>query len=301
MQEEQVNLMKGLYAALDHVHSFVYIKNCRLEYVYANIHTLKLFGCTAEQLYSATDKDFFSTEVVNGVRAVDLEVLSGESTEEEVTVDEGTAKRRIYLNVKTPIYSDETPNEIIGILGISTDITAQKSLEEKALKLAKTDVLTGLANRLDLDTRLSHEIERFRQFQYPLSIILVDLDHFKKVNDNYGHLVGDKCLIQISEILKNSFRMLDTVGRWGGEEFLILCPGTDLNGAIKLAESCRRAVDESTFPGVQHLTVSLGVTTFIVGDTLEVLINRADKALYSAKTYGRNRVEFLKGIHRSQP
>ncbi|MCL1137831.1 GGDEF domain-containing protein [Shewanella pneumatophori] len=295
MREEHVSLLSGLYAALDHVQSFVYIKNRKFEYVYANIHTLKLFGCTAEELYLATDTKFFPSDVVNELRAVDLKVLSGESTEEEVVVDAGTSKRRIYLNVKAPIYSDTNPNEVIGILGISTDITTQKLLEEKALKLAKTDVLTGLANRLELDTRLSHEIERCRRSQYPLSIILVDLDHFKKVNDNYGHLLGDKCLIQASEILTNNTRVLDTVGRWGGEEFLILCPETNLDNAIDLAEACRAIIEQHRFAEGPHVTVSLGVTTMIEGDSLEALINRADQALYNAKTLGRNRVEVLQG------
>ncbi|WP_163920661.1 GGDEF domain-containing protein [Photobacterium sp. Alg240-V54] len=295
MQKEHANLLSGLYAALDHVHSFVYIKNRKFEYVYANIHTLKLFECTAEDLYFATDSKFFPSDVVNELRAVDIKVLSGESTEEEIIVNGETSKRRIYFNVKTPIYSDTSPHEIIGILGISTDITNQKSLEEKALRLAKTDVLTGLANRLELDARLNHEIERYKRFKYPLSVILADLDHFKNVNDNYGHLLGDKCLVQVSDILNDCSRVVDTVGRWGGEEFLILCPETDLDGAITLAEACRTTIAQHYFPEVQHVTISLGVTTFIAGDTLDMLINRADQALYHAKTNGRNRVEALTG------
>ncbi|MCL1146886.1 GGDEF domain-containing protein [Shewanella marinintestina] len=156
-------------------------------------------------------------------------------------------------------------------------------------------MLTGLANRLELDTRLNCEIERCRRLKYPLSIILADLDHFKKVNDNYGHLFGDKCLIQVSEILTNNTRELDTAGRWGGEEFLILCPETNLDNAIDLAEACRAIIEQHRFAEGPHVTVSLGVTTLIADDTLEALINRADQALYNAKTRGRNRVEILQG------
>ncbi|ABZ78306.1 diguanylate cyclase [Shewanella halifaxensis HAW-EB4] len=291
MIEEDVNLLNGLRAALDHVQSFVYIKNCKLEYVYANKHTLDLFGCTAENLNLADDSNFFSPDIVPILRAVDLRVLSGESTREEVIVDDGHPEKRIYLNVKTPVYCDSDPECIIGILGISTDITFAKLLEEKALKLAKTDVLTGLANRLELDSVLSYEIERLKRFQHPLSIIMLDLDHFKTVNDNYGHLLGDKCLINIAKMMKNNFRLIDTVGRWGGEEFLIICPETDFNGAIKLAEKFRRLIEEHIFPEVKRITGSLGVTSFIEGDTHETLVNRADKALYKAKKAGRNRVE----------
>jgi diguanylate cyclase (GGDEF)-like protein/PAS domain S-box-containing protein len=291
MIEDHVNYLSGLRTALDHVQSFVYIKNSKSEYVYANIHTLNLFGCTAEDLYLADDSNFFPSDIVQILKAVDLRVLSGESTQEEIVVNDRKLGNRIYLGVKTPVYSDNDPANIIGILGISTDITFQKSLEEKAIKLAKTDALTGLANRLELDSVLSEEIERVKRFQSSLSIIMLDLDHFKKVNDNYGHLLGDKCLIKTAEILKTSSRSVDTVGRWGGEEFLIVCPETDLDGALKLAEKIRHFLEGNIFPEVKQITGSLGVTAFIAGDTLETLISRADKALYKAKEFGRNRVE----------
>jgi diguanylate cyclase (GGDEF)-like protein len=220
-------------------------------------------------------------------------VLSGESTEEEIIVDDGESEKKVCLEVKTPIYSNNDNDLIVGILGISTDITYQKSLEEKALKLAITDVLTGLANRLELDSVLGGEVERFKRSQHPLSIIMLDIDHFKKVNDNYGHLVGDKCLAKVAEILKNNARMIDTVGRWGGEEFLIICFETDLNGSRKLAKKLLTLIEESVFPEVKHITGSFCVTSFIADDTLEIFINRADQALYNAKEFGRNRVEVI--------
>ena len=293
MIEEHVNILSGLRTALDHIHSFVYIKNRNLKYVYANRHTLDLFGCTAEDIYLVDDAHFFPADSVQILRAIDLRVLAGESTEEEIIIDAGKLGKRIYLGVKTPVYSDKYPDQIIGILGISTDITFQKTLEEKALKLAKTDVLTGLANRLELDSVLSQEIEKCRRFQRPLCIIMIDLDHFKQVNDICGHLTGDKCLIKVAQVLKRHSRVVDTVGRWGGEEFIIICPETDLDGTLRLAEKCRHLIEETMFPDVNHITASLGVNAFIDGDTLESLINRADQALYKAKASGRNRVEVL--------
>lgn len=291
--EDHIDILGGLRAALDNLQSYVYIKDSESRYVYANKHTLDLFGCTAEDLHLAGDSNFFPPDVVQLLRKVDLRVLSGESTEEEIIVDDGKSEKKVYLEIKTPIYSDNDPDLIIGVLGISTDITYQKLLEEKALKLAITDVLTGLANRLELDSILAGEVERFKRFQRPLSIIMFDIDHFKKVNDNYGHLIGDKCLAKVAEILKNNARMVDTVGRWGGEEFLIICPETDLNGARKLAEKLRLHIEESGFPGVKHITGSFGVTSFIADDTLETIISRVDQALYNAKESGRNRVEAL--------
>ncbi|WP_052810389.1 sensor domain-containing diguanylate cyclase [Vibrio renipiscarius] len=284
-------LLSGLRTALDHVPSFVYVKNRKLEYVYANIQTLKLFECTMEELYLASDGQFFPPETAQKIKENDLKALSGESTEIELIVNDGSANKRIYLSVNTPVYSDT--NHIIGVLGISTDITTQKELAEKAIKLAKTDVLTGLVNRLELDSKLNQEIQRYKRDQEPLSIILADLDHFKTVNDDFGHLAGDKCLVQVAKIFGSHSRIVDTAGRWGGEEFLILCPQADLKSAIAQAETYRSLIHDHIFPEVKHVTASLGVTTFQPNDTLETFVDRADQALYKAKSLGRNRVEAL--------
>jgi diguanylate cyclase (GGDEF)-like protein/PAS domain S-box-containing protein len=293
MIEEHINLLNGLRAALDNLQSHVYIKDRELRYVYANKYTLDLFECTAEELYLSDDSKFFPPEVVQILRKVDRKVLLGESSEEEIIVNDGKSGKKVYLEVKTPVYSDNDNSLVVGVLGISTDITYQKSLEEKALKLAITDVLTGLANRMELDSVLRGEVKRFKRFQGPLSIIMLDIDHFKNVNDNYGHLIGDKCLGKIADILKNNARVIDTVGRWGGEEFLIICPETDLDGSQKLAEKLRRFIEESVFPDVKHITGSFGVASFITDDTIDTFISRADKALYNAKGLGRNRVETI--------
>jgi len=295
MIEKDVDFLSlnGLRTALDNLQSYVYIKDSELRYIYANKHTLDLFGCTAEELNLTSDSNFFPPDVAQKLRKNDLMVLLGESSEEEIIVDDGTSEKRIYLDAKSPIYSNNDNDLVVGILGISTDITYQKSLEEKALKLAITDVLTGLVNRLELDSVLGREIERLKRSQHPLSIIMFDIDHFKKVNDNYGHLIGDKCLVKIAKILQNNVRMIDTVGRWGGEEFLIICPETNLNGSQKLANELRLLIEESIFPEAKHITGSFGVTSFITDDTIETFINRADQALYNAKEFGRNRVEAI--------
>jgi len=156
--------------------------------------------------------------------------------------------------------------------------------------LSSTDPLTQVTNRIALDKALYNEKYRFERYASPCAVILLDIDHFKAVNDSYGHMLGDRVLIAIAEILTSSTRESDLVGRWGGEEFMVICTNTDLKGARVLAELIRKRIDEQTFEEVGHLTASFGVSEFIHGATIESIINHADQALYRAKGAGRNRV-----------
>lgn len=158
-------------------------------------------------------------------------------------------------------------------------------------RLSITDALTGLYNRSKLDDILSREIARSVRHQSPFSVILADLDFFKAVNDNFGHMAGDQALMSFAGILLQHCRELDVPGRWGGEEFLIICPHTDLAGAKLLAERIRAQVEVYDFAHGKQLTVSLGVASFIRDDDAKTILKRADDALYRAKGKGRNRVE----------
>lgn len=180
---------------------------------------------------------------------------------------------------------DDDGNKI-GYTAIRQDITDKKRIEE----LSVTDRLTGLYNRLKIDEVFMYELVQSKRFHTPLSIILLDIDHFKHVNDTYGHQAGDQVLQQIAKILHSIGRKTDTIGRWGGEEFLMILPQTDRIGAIKIGEKIRLAVEEYPFPIIGRKTVSLGVAEFQEEDTQETLVERADIALYRAKNEGRNRV-----------
>ncbi|GLC87036.1 sensor domain-containing diguanylate cyclase [Lysinibacillus piscis] len=159
-------------------------------------------------------------------------------------------------------------------------------------KLANTDRLTQIANRVRLDTILEQQFELAIQHHTPFSIILLDIDNFKAVNDEFGHQIGDTVLIEVAKLLTNVIRTQDTVGRWGGEEFLVICPQTSLEEALQLAEKLRQQLGNHVFPVVQHKTSSFGVTCYQEKDTLHTLLSRCDVALYQAKKNGRNRVEF---------
>jgi len=155
-------------------------------------------------------------------------------------------------------------------------------------RLSVTDKLTGLFNRLKLDVVLTGEIDRAARFAQPFSIILIDIDYFKQVNDRYGHPVGDQVLEQFASILIRNMRKVDTVGRWGGEEFLFICPNTDSAGARQLAENLRAAIEDTGFPIVGSITASFGVSGFQANDQANDIVARADEALYAAKNNGRN-------------
>ena len=179
------------------------------------------------------------------------------------------------------------------VWGIIENITLEKELKEqhkKVTRLSITDHLTGLFNRQKLDEALENEINRANRSASPFSVIMLDLDYFKIVNDKYGHQVGDEVLIEVSKILQQCTRKIDLVGRWGGEEFMIVCLETDGQGGEKLAEKIRKKIGQYSFTVVGNITASFGVSTSEQSDEAKSIVRRADKALYQAKAQGRNRV-----------
>jgi polar amino acid transport system substrate-binding protein len=168
-----------------------------------------------------------------------------------------------------------------------------ETLNEKLTRLSVTDPLTQLYNRLKLDESLINEIARAQRYNLPLGVIMLDLDFFKKINDTHGHQIGDQILKITADILKENIRQPDILGRWGGEEFLIICPNIDLSGAIVLAEHLRALIENHRFPTINNATSCFGVTQLKADDKMNTLIARADEALYKAKDNGRNRVEAI--------
>lgn len=155
--------------------------------------------------------------------------------------------------------------------------------------LYKTDKLTGLFNRHFIDETIESEVFRADRYNLCFSVVLLDVDHFKQINDTYGHHVGDSVLVEVALILKNNLRKTDLVGRWGGEEFLVVCPETKLADAVHLAEKLRSKIEAHQFSEVERtITASFGVSAYRVDDTVESLIKRVDEALYSSKRNNRN-------------
>ncbi|CUW39716.1 putative Response regulator [Magnetospirillum sp. XM-1] len=168
-------------------------------------------------------------------------------------------------------------------------LLALKSVELE--KASITDTLTGLFNRRRLDEAYAHELDRAQRYAKPVSLIIGDVDHFKAINDTHGHQTGDDVLKSIAELLRSGVRAVDIVGRWGGEEFLVICPDTDLDGAQALAEKLRSSIAAEPFPAIGPTTSSFGVAQYRAGESFKDTVARADTALYKAKINGRNRVE----------
>ena len=171
------------------------------------------------------------------------------------------------------------------------EIKRRQELEEDLRTLASTDKLTGIFNRRALDEALKKEIDRARRYRHPMALILFDIDHFKRINDTFGHPVGDAALSELARLVTGKIRVHDVFARWGGEEFVILGVSSNMDGCLRLAEKLRGIIEHHTFPGIEKVTCSFGVTVLRDDDTAISLVKRVDEALYAAKQNGRNRVQ----------
>lgn len=196
-----------------------------------------------------------------------------------------------------PLFFDPLMMMLIGMIvmeALRRILTSEFEARQRLGEMASTDQLTGLLNRRAIWPLLNHELEHAQRAGTPFSLILGDLDLFKKVNDTYGHDIGDMVLRETARRLGNALRRQDILCRWGGEELLVLLPDTDSRGVLQVAEKLRASMADSTIAAGNHhihQTISLGVASFRQGDTIEAITKRADEALYLAKHRGRNRVE----------
>ena len=275
----------------------------------------KMFGFEAnvdELSLNLNIMDFLDPEFREKARDKQMKMLQGEVFGPSEYMGLRLDGTKFDIEVNTAFIRDIEGKPIKIVLAIR-DISERKEAEAKIQELilqleieknaekvnSITDSLTGIANRRYFDEILNKEFYRLKRSGAPLSLIMLDVDYFKKYNDTYGHLAGDNCLKQIGNILKNSVgRVYDSVTRYGGEEFGIILPETSLEGAITLAESIKKSVEDLKIIHEkseinEYITVSLGVTTLSTVDieSVEEIIERADKALYRAKSNGRNRVE----------
>jgi len=185
----------------------------------------------------------------------------------------------------------ETAGAITHFVAVQRDITPQVVLENELERRASTDPLTGLYNRQRMEEFLTAELSRLRRYGGEATLLLLDIDHFKEVNDRHGHHAGDQVLRELTSLLRGRSREADVLARWGGEEFVVLAPETFAAEGEALAGKLCEAVAQHSFPVIDHLTVSMGMVVLQPGDGVTEVMRRADQALYTAKDAGRNRLE----------
>lgn len=196
----------------------------------------------------------------------------------------------LYYEKKTITPLKDDNQQIVGFISSGKDVTQETMLHQEVERIAMIDSLTGIYNRHKFEELFALESERSRRFSSPLSMIMIDLDHFKSVNDRYGHDIGDDVLKGVALVIQSNIRKNDIFARWGGEEFLILSPGTNPKNIHELAEKLRHAVELAIYPEVGRITISLGISTFTKDDSFNEFFKRADEGLYIAKANGRNQV-----------
>jgi len=187
-------------------------------------------------------------------------------------------------------------DNVTHFLGYLSDITTMKNYQDKLEYLSNTDQLTKVKNRLYIDEILQKQYYKYMRNNEECSLILIDIDYFKDINDKYGHIVGDKFLVEFAALLQANIRESDILGRWGGEEFLIILPHATIKQAVKIANTLRKKIANFTFTDVISKTASFGVSSFSKGTTIMEVLENADKALYKSKEEGRNRVSYLDSI-----
>src|SRR3954468_8165408 len=193
-------------------------------------------------------------------------------------------------------FDENTERRVSDSVSPAAPVLANLRAIAMAESRAHTDALTGLPNRRAVNDTLKRMVAQAHRFERPLAAIVIDLDHFKQVNDRFGHDKGDEVLAMVSAVLGNALRASDFAGRLGGEEFLVLAPDTHPGGALVLAEKLRQAISRAEVPGAEHVTASFGVAS-VPEDAVapDPLLRRADRALYAAKEHGRDRVEQAAG------
>ncbi len=218
-----------------------------------------------------------------------LDAIDSESSEVQIRRDD---QQQVYDLVVTPLGDGESSPD--GRLIVLHDISARKRLENELATLASTDSLTGISNRRRLLEAAARELAAARRYGRELSVLMLDLDHFKQINDSLGHDVGDRVLQKATAAWQNQLRNVDELGRMGGEEFCVVLPDTGAQGAREVAERLRAAlssIEMSDTPDFRGVTTSIGVASLSEPDaTIEALLKRADEALYEAKSRGRDQV-----------
>jgi len=295
---------------VNHSRAAVAIKDLDGRYLFANGEFGRYVCAAPDRVVGSTDEQLLPAERARQTRQAERSAIGsgrGHSTDESfVREDEAVS----YLVTRFPIFDERQQAVALGLVGIEIDhgqrevAAAQRALKEAqqvnaqlrsaifALEeLASTDRLTNAWNRRRFEETIEGETHRSSRYGHPLSMLLIDVDHFKRINDEHGHREGDRVLVAVSSLVRAIMRKSDSLTRWGGEEFIVLMPNTGLGRAQATAKRICDTIAAAELDGIGRTTVSIGVAEYLPAETTDEWLERADQAMYRAKQAGRNRVE----------
>jgi diguanylate cyclase (GGDEF)-like protein/PAS domain S-box-containing protein len=288
---------------LDHLSDGVYFTDSERRITYWNKAAEQLTGYSKEEVLGRSCRDSILMHVDETGRQLCLTGCPLAQTME----DRRPREQEVYLRTKEghrlPVLVKASPiigpgGEIKGAVEIFSSNSAKTQILERLAEMERNaliDTLTGISNRRHMEIHLQSRLEEFRRHRWIFGILFIDVDNFKRINDRYGHSIGDKVLRMVGQTLNASSRYFDQVGRWGGEEFLAVIVNVGMDRLAEIAERFRILVERSALPDPEQedevgVTISLGGTEVQPGDTVDSIVKRADQKLYLAKQSGRNRV-----------
>ncbi|MDL2284726.1 diguanylate cyclase [Oxalobacter sp. OttesenSCG-928-P03] len=307
---EQVNLVRFLDNLFDGSQTVFGLKDRQHRFLYVNSEVAGIIGHPPDEITGKKPDDYLLPDSARLMYQRHEEVMaSGRPARYVDQVGIGT-RTFTFATVCFPLKNDLGMVTSLGFVGVhvqdsiwlnagmqemleksqETILDLQRQIDDMRLQ-ATTDPLTGVWNRVQAEVIGRQEMTRQDRSSSPVTIVFADLDHFKNVNDTWGHNIGDAVLIEFCRVVNESLRASDVLARWGGEEFVIILPDTDLDSAAIVAERIRYAIEQHDFEHIGVLTASFGVAAYIQGETWHRWVERADSALYRAKNKGRNRIE----------
>lgn len=288
---------------LDSLYDGVYFVDLNRKILYWNKGAEKLTGYSAEEVVGRCCKDniLMHTDDAGCLLCehdcpMSATILDGQHREKEIYLRHKLG-HRVAVSVRSAPITDRQ-GEIIGAVEIFTDISSKKRIERRVGELeglVYLDALTGVPNRRYMELRVDQAVQEVAQFDRSIGLMMIDLDDFKQVNDQHGHDIGDLALKMLSKLLSQSLRSSNVMGRWGGEEFLVIVSGTTSEGLRAYAERCRKDIAWTKVPapgGEVQLTASIGATMIAPQDSQHSVVKRADELMYRSKVEGRDRVTY---------
>lgn len=281
-----------IQAVLDCIPMPVFYKSIDGVYLGCNQAFSDIIGLSKEQMFGKTVHELFDKKQADVYFEQDNQLFGnpGKQVYESEVVNKDGVLRYVRFHKST---FNNSKGEVAGLIGVFEDLTEQKKLEKNLVKMASQDPLTGVNNRRTIESILTQEIKQAEQHDYPLALLMIDLDDFKVLNDTYGHIVGDQVLKNLVDLISMQLKESNYLGRFGGDEFIIILPNTRLDEAHLTAQKLLLAISEHGFNAqgtIIHLNVSIGVAAREDSDHVEQFISKADQAMYKAKQQGRHQV-----------